>query len=93
LGNFPPIEYVIVYSGYFLKIAQAAQIFFTVKSNVLHTFVKTWVDGYILGDFFPNSSGHPGNGDVSRDVGVGVGLALEILFAPIIRIAFPVKKN
>jgi hypothetical protein len=46
-----------------LKIKQEAQSlrlpFSTVKVMYLHNFDKNGL-GYILGDFFTNSSGHPG---------------------------------
>jgi hypothetical protein len=54
---------VIVYSGQFFKVTKVAHIFGLLfqRLRICIGFVKEWVGAvYILGDFFTNSSGHPG---------------------------------
>jgi hypothetical protein len=61
LGEFSPIVHLTTWIS-FSKITEAAQIwglFFTNGKICVPILTKNGL-GYILGDFFTNSSGHPG---------------------------------
>jgi hypothetical protein len=60
LGEFSPIGWLFTL-GSFLKMTQVADILgnFSPRLRLWNNFVKNGL-GYILGDSFTNSSGHPG---------------------------------
>jgi hypothetical protein len=61
LGEFSPTFWVIVFFGQFFKSTEVAKIFghFFHRKSYVSILMKNGF-GFILCDFFANSSGHPG---------------------------------